>query len=138
MPRSARSSVGGYCYHVLNRGNGRATVFHKPQDYQAFVALIAEAGLRHPIRLIAYCVMPNHFHLALWPVDDGDLSRWMHWLLTECESIRTSIRRNRPLGTAAWVRRTAEKLGLESSLRAPGRPPGTMEYGGKHPRSPEL
>ncbi len=82
MPRTARSSVGGYCYHVLNRGNGRATVFHKPRDYQAFVALIAEAGLRHPIRLLAYCVMPNHFHLALWPVDDGDLSRWMHWLLT--------------------------------------------------------
>jgi putative transposase len=65
MPRTARSSVGGYCYHVLNRGNGRATVFHKLQDYQAFVALIAEAGLRHPIRLLAYGVMPNHFHLAL-------------------------------------------------------------------------
>ena len=56
MPRTARSSVGGYCYHVLNRGNGRATVFHKPRDYQAFVALIAEAGLRNPIRLLAYCV----------------------------------------------------------------------------------
>ena len=56
----------------------------------------------------------------------------------ECESIRTSIRRNRPLGTEAWVRRTAEKLGLEASLRAPGRPPGTTEKGGKHPRSPEL
>ena len=50
MPRTARSSVGGYCYHVLNRGNGRATVFYKPQDYHAFVALIAEAGLRQPIR----------------------------------------------------------------------------------------
>ena len=24
--------------------------------------------------------MPNHFHLALWPTNDGDLSRWMHWL----------------------------------------------------------
>jgi putative transposase len=56
MPRTAHSSVGGYCYHVLNRGNGRATVFHKPQDYLAFLALIAEAGLRHPMRLLAYCV----------------------------------------------------------------------------------
>jgi hypothetical protein len=64
MPRTASSSVGGYCDHVLNRGNGRATVFHKPQDYQAFVALIAEAGLRQPIRLLAYCVMPDHFPLA--------------------------------------------------------------------------
>jgi hypothetical protein len=56
----------------------------------------------------------------------------------ESESIRTSIRRNRPLGTEAWVRRTAEKLGLESSLRAPGRPPGTTMKPGKHPRSPKL
>jgi putative transposase len=34
------------------------------------------------MRLIAYCVMPNHFHLALWPREDGDLSRWVQWLLT--------------------------------------------------------
>jgi REP element-mobilizing transposase RayT len=34
------------------------------------------------MRVLAYCLMPNHFHLALWPAKDGDLSRWMHWLLT--------------------------------------------------------
>jgi len=33
------------------------------------------------MRLLAYCLMPNHFHLAVWPRRDGDLSRWMHWLL---------------------------------------------------------
>jgi REP element-mobilizing transposase RayT len=82
MPRTARASAGGYCYHVLNRGNARAKVFRKPQDYKAFVALIGEAGLRVPMRLIAYCLMPNHFHLALWPHEDDDLSRWMQWLMT--------------------------------------------------------
>jgi hypothetical protein len=50
MPRTARASAGGYCYHVLNRGNARAEVFHKSGDYQAFLALIAEAGLRTPMR----------------------------------------------------------------------------------------
>jgi putative transposase len=65
MPRTARASAGGYCYHVLNRGNARAEVFHKPADYQAFLALIAEAGLRTPMRVLAYCLMPNHFHLVL-------------------------------------------------------------------------
>lgn len=35
-----------------------------------------------PMRLLAYCLMPNHFHLVLWPRGDGDLSRWMQWLLT--------------------------------------------------------
>lgn len=34
------------------------------------------------MRLLAYCLLPNHFHLVLWPHEDGDLSRWMQWLLT--------------------------------------------------------
>jgi len=82
MPRSARASAGGYCYHVINRGNARAEVFHKPEDYAAFLRVVAEAGLRVPMRVVAYCLMPNHFHLVLWPRGDGDLSRWMQWLLT--------------------------------------------------------
>jgi putative transposase len=82
MPRTSRAALGGYCYHVLNRGNGRATVFHKDEDFQAFLKIVAEASLRHPMRLLAFCLMHNHFHLALWPTNDGDLSRWMHWLLT--------------------------------------------------------
>src|SRR5437879_789707 len=32
--------------------------------------------------LLAFCLMPNHFHLALWPRRDGDLSDYMMWLLT--------------------------------------------------------
>jgi putative transposase len=70
------------CYHVINRGNARDTVFHKDGDYQAFVDLLADAFARLPMRVLAYCLMPNHFHLALWPHHDGDLSRWMQWLLT--------------------------------------------------------
>ena len=34
------------------------------------------------MRILAYCVLPKHFHLALWPLGDGDVGRWMHWLLT--------------------------------------------------------
>ncbi len=82
MPRTARASVGGMCYHVINRGNNRVEVFHKPEDYDAFVSIIAEACQRLPMRVLGYCVMPNHFHLVLWPFHDGDLSRWMQWLLT--------------------------------------------------------
>jgi len=57
-------------------------VFHKDDDYRAFVELIGLARQRIPIRVLAYCVMPNHFHLALWPRSDRDLGRWMQWLLT--------------------------------------------------------
>ena len=82
MPRTARASLGGYAYHVINRGNGRSEVFHKDADYAAFLKLLAQASERLPMRLLAYCLMPNHFHLVLWPYEDGDLSRWMQWLMT--------------------------------------------------------
>ncbi len=82
MPRTARASVAGMCYHVLNRGNGQAEVFHKNEDFAAFLRLMAEANERLPLRILGYVLMPNHFHLVLLPRGNGDLSRWMQWLLT--------------------------------------------------------
>jgi putative transposase len=169
------------------------------------------------MRVLAYCLMPNHFHLALWPRRDGDLSRWMQWLMTahvrryhrhyhssghvwqgrfkafpiqqdahlltvlryieqnplraelveraqdwswsslcwwrrrgrpgflhtgpvdrsrrwlaevnrrfdelELQGLRRSVNRGAPVGSDLWTRRTAARLGLESSLRPRGRPP---------------
>jgi len=82
MPRTARAAVGGMCYHVLNRGNARAEVFHKEGDYAAFLKLLKEAGERVTMRLLAFCLMPNHFHLVLWPRGYDDLGRYMQWLST--------------------------------------------------------
>ncbi len=215
MPRTARASRGGYCYHLLNRGNARAEVFHKREDYAAFLALLAAAQQRVPMRLLGYCLMPNHFHLVVWPGEDDQLGRWMHWLMTahvrrylkhyrssghvwqgrfkafpiqedghllavlryvernalraglvdrseqwpwssigtdqgierpvldpgpvprardwvkfvnrpateaEAAALELSIRRDRPFGSEAWTRFTAERLGLQSTLRPPWRP----------------
>jgi putative transposase len=218
MPRTARATPAGYCYHVLNRGNRRAEVYHSSDDYAAFVALMRRACARIPMRLLGYCLMPNHFHLALWPAGDHDVSRWMQWLLiahvhayrqthrstghvwqgrfkafpieedqhllivlryiernplraglvaraeewpwsslptwgrpqllpfvdagpvsrpsdwaayvnqleTEAElaRLRYSAWRQAPFGSDSWVNQTAAVLGLESSLRPPGRPRG--------------
>ena len=82
MPRTARASRGGICTHVINRGNARARVFHDETDYGEFLKLMDAACDRLPMRVLAYCLMPNHFHLVLWPIGDGDLSRWMQWLST--------------------------------------------------------
>ncbi|HEV3084173.1 MAG TPA: transposase [Gemmataceae bacterium] len=82
MPRTARASAGGICYHVLNRGNARGDVFHKDGDFAAFVKLIELANERLPMRVLAYCLLNNHFHLVIWPQKNGDLSRWMQGLLT--------------------------------------------------------
>jgi putative transposase len=57
-------------------------VFHKEADYAAFVQLFAEAHERTAMRILAFALMPNHFHLVLWPREDGDLSRWMQWVQT--------------------------------------------------------
>ncbi len=81
MPRTARASQAGYSYHVLNRGNARSEVFHRPGDFSAFLQVISESSVRSPMGLLAYCLMPNHFHLVVRPHADGDLSRWMQWLL---------------------------------------------------------
>ena len=225
MPRTARASVGGICYHVINRGNARDKVFHDAEDYAAFVRLLGEAAQRVRVRVLAYCLMPNHFHLVLWPREDGQLSRFMQWLTMthtqrwhahrhdagrghlyqsrfksfpiqrdghflsvcryvernplrarlvkraddwtwgslawrkrkrreveslldnwpverprnwtrlvneaqsadELEALNRCVRRGQPYGEAAWVRRTAVALGLESTLRPVGRPKRRQE-----------
>lgn len=197
---------------MINRGNARARVFHDAGDYHEFLRLLGVP--REPVRLLAYCLMPNHFHLVVWPDEDGVLSRWMQWLTTahvrrhherrgtsgriwqgryksfpiqcdrhlltvmryvernplraglvssaadwpwsslsdwmsapglltrgpvdrfgdwlsfvndaetasEVEALRTSVRRGRPFGDAAWVDRMVVELGLESTVRSRGRP----------------
>ncbi|HEY7120184.1 MAG TPA: transposase [Tepidisphaeraceae bacterium] len=82
MPRRARAALGGLVYHVLNRGNERRTIFHKRGDARAFIQLMAEAKQQVPVRLLAFCLMGNHWHLVLWPAHgcDSDLSDFMAWL----------------------------------------------------------
>ena len=80
MPRRARISTGGLAYHILNRRVGRLALFDKPADYMAFENILNEAHERTGIRIAAYCLMPNHWHLLLWPRDDGELSEVMRWV----------------------------------------------------------
>jgi putative transposase len=80
MGRPLRAALGGYVYHVLNRANARLTIFEKDGDYEAFEKVLLEAVERSRTRLLAYCVMPNHWHLLVWPRHDGELSKFMGWL----------------------------------------------------------
>jgi putative transposase len=82
MPRVARGLADGHIYHIINRGNGRQQVFHGEGDYRSFVELMEQAGERHPVGLLAWCLMPNHFHLLVRPEQASDLSKWMQWLMT--------------------------------------------------------
>lgn len=220
MPRRKRVATGGYVFHVLNRAVARQKIFATHEDYAAFQNALTQALGRIPIRLLSFCVMPNHWHLVLWPKRgrDEDLSEFMRWLtvthtqcwhavhgtsgsgplyqgrlksfpvqgddhfLTLCryvernalranlveraqdwtwgslwhrrqpastvplsdwpmerprnwnqlvnspqtedelEAVRMAIKRGRPLGNECWIAKTAERLELESTLRARGRP----------------
>jgi putative transposase len=82
MPRIPRGQQAGFVYHVINRGNGRATIFHKAQDYQAFLSILALAKARHPVKMFAFSLMPNHFHFVIESSHHRSLSQFMQWLLT--------------------------------------------------------
>ena len=60
MGRAPRTSQGGLIYHVLNRSNGRLTVFEKDQDYAAFERILEEVREQASTRILGYCLMPNH------------------------------------------------------------------------------
>ncbi len=81
MPRIHRVAPPGLAHHVLNRGNNRVQIFHKSRDYQAFLTLMREAQDRTAVRLLAYAVMPNHFHFVLWPECAEAISAYMRWLM---------------------------------------------------------
>jgi putative transposase len=80
MPRTRRQAPGGYAYHTLNRAVARLPLFRKDKDYEAFRNVLDEARAAFPIRILSYCVMPNHWHFVPWPAADGDLTRFLRWL----------------------------------------------------------
>lgn len=220
MPRTARIAPGGMVFHVFNRGVGKNDLFFDDDDYLAFESIIEETLEKRPMRILSYCLMPNHWHFVLWPENEGDLARFMQrltvthvtrwqkhyeqvgfghvyqsrfksfpveadeyfyqvaryternavrgnlveraedwpwcslwiqqhgtahhrqmmsdwplqrprkWLRyvnepeTEAElsALRKSCIRGTPYGSPDWVKKTAAKLGLKSTLRSPGRP----------------
>jgi putative transposase len=67
-------------YHVLNRGVGRMRLFRKAADFAAMEQVLEETFRRTRVRILAYCLMSNHWHLLLWPRADGELSEVLRWL----------------------------------------------------------
>ena len=220
MPRALRNCPGGIVFLVLNRATARRTIFRNDADYHAFEKVLAQAVERSGIRLLAYCIMPNHWHLLLWPTNDRQISETLRWLSVthsnrwhahhhtagsghlyqgrfksfpieaddhllvawryvernalraglakrarywrwcslgvraevesplkkllhpgpldlpadweglvdepqspaEVEAMRRRIKRSQPYGSEAWEQKTARRLGLQSTLRARGRP----------------
>jgi putative transposase len=62
MPRPPCADESGQIYHVLNRGNARAEIFHKDGDYLAFEKIMAQAIEKYDIELYCYQLLPNRWH----------------------------------------------------------------------------
>jgi putative transposase len=74
-PRPARADEAGGFYQALNRGNLRAEILHKDEVLAAFERVLREALQLHQVQLFSYQLMPNHYHLVLSPLVDGEMSR---------------------------------------------------------------
>ena len=80
MARQPRITLANHVYHVMNRAAKSTVLFANASDYLQFERTLESAVARLPMRVLAYCMMPTHFHLLLWPRHDGDVSRFAKWL----------------------------------------------------------
>ena len=111
MPRHSRQCPGGLVYHVWNRAAGRLRLFKKEADYQAFERIVVEAQARHPLRLLEWCLMPNHWHFVVWPERDGQVTDFFRWL-THTHAMR-AVTHRRVLGMGPLYQGRFKTLAVE-------------------------
>jgi putative transposase len=112
MPRVARQCPGEYVYHVWNRGAGRLRLFKKRQDYLAFEQVLLEAQQRHPIRLLDWCLMPNHWHFVVFPSQDVQVTDFFRWL-THTHAMR-AVTHRRVMGMGPLYQGRFKSLPVQS------------------------
>jgi putative transposase len=76
MPRTPRQFVPGGFYHVFSRGSNRQAIFAFDSDRIDFIDCLARTVKTHDVACLAYCLMPNHYHLVV-QTRDGGLSNAM-------------------------------------------------------------
>jgi putative transposase len=77
MGRPLRPDFEGARQHVYSRGNRRQDIAEEPLDYGLLLWLVERAVERFKWDVLAYCLMPNHYHLLIETPEAG-LSRGMH------------------------------------------------------------
>lgn len=82
MPRQLRNLPPGCVVHAVNRGNDKRLLFERAWEYEDFLALVAWAKGRCPVRIVAYCIMGNHWHFVFWVECEWDVSWFLHRLTT--------------------------------------------------------
>ncbi|MET4107479.1 transposase [Hymenobacter sp. UYP22] len=79
-------------YHVYNRGNNQELLFYKPENYRYFLVKMRQYLAPH-VRILAWCLMPNHFHLLLATPDDFNSPAYSQAVRTWLSSYTRAIQR---------------------------------------------
>ena len=80
MPRAKRKFRNGFSYHVTMRCNNREFLLHKRRNREVLLFCIKRAQERFGFRLYGLCIMSNHVHYLIEPLQPDDMPRLMHWL----------------------------------------------------------
>ena len=80
MSRQPRIDIGNTVYHIINRANAGSEIFTNEKEYQLFEKILEDTKEITDMRILSYCIMPNHWHFVLYPESDGDLSLFMKYL----------------------------------------------------------
>lgn len=91
MARRVRGILPNRVYHVCNRATERIRLFASESDYELWMSTFAEALEKYPMKIYAYCVMPNHYHLLVSGHERGHFVRFFQWL-NATHAKRTRIR----------------------------------------------
>jgi putative transposase len=78
MPRIARVVVLNHPHHVTQRGTNKAEIFIDDEDRKRFLQYLKDFTDKTNTRILAYCLMDNHFHLLLVPEKEGGLGKCLH------------------------------------------------------------
>ena len=65
MPRTGRLVLPGVAHHITQRGNYRQKTYFRAEDYQLYLDLLLDYSRHYGVAILAYCLMPNHFHLLV-------------------------------------------------------------------------
>ncbi len=77
MPRIARIVGVGLPHHIVQRGNNKERVFQDKEDFETYLSLLRKYSEEKEIALGAYCLMSNHVHLLVRPLEDRALPKMM-------------------------------------------------------------
>ncbi|MCP4360480.1 MAG: transposase [Chloroflexi bacterium] len=77
MPRRKLAFLPGHYYHIYNRGVDKRPIFHEADNYIFLLHRLKKYALQFQITVIAYCLMPNHYHFLLRQDNDQSISIFM-------------------------------------------------------------